>query len=245
MAWLMVCLQALARPQSQGRYLAWLAAALGLTAAMCLIRSAGIAMAAGGCWALMLGSARTSRRDASAFSWQRLIVVVLVGMTAVLVVGAVILQERWASQPLGAATYLTSLAAKRDPALGDGFVPWFALVVSDIGRVTIPFMFKSYGNLGWWWDVNMLLYIPVVSLLAFGYFRWLRRSDDPLAWSLPFYLALVTYFRWNSGRLVAADDASVLSLPLVRPGALDAATRVVDRLLGGARRSGSGVLDRL
>ena len=202
----------------------------------------------GGRWLLgaMLGSARTSRRDASAFSWQRLIVVVLVGMTAVLVVGAVILQGDWASQPLGAATYLTSLAAKRDPALGDGFVPWFALVVSDIGRVTIPFMFKSYGNLGWWWDVNMLLYIPVVSLLAFGYFRWLRRSDDPLAWSLPFYLALVTYFRWNSGaRWWLPMTPLFFSLPLVRPGALDAATRVVDRLLGGARRSGPGVLDRL
>ena len=35
--------------------------------------------------------------------------------------------------------------------------------------------------------------------MLYGYFRWIRRSDDPLAWSLPFYLAVLTYFRWESG----------------------------------------------
>ena len=60
-------------------------------------------------------------------------------------------------------------------------------------------MFKSYGDVGWWWDVNMLIYVPWFGLLLYGYVRWVRRSDDPLAWSLPFYLAVLTYFRWESG----------------------------------------------
>ena len=70
---------------------------------------------------------------------------------------------------LGAATYLTSLEARRGaPILGD-FGPWLALVVSDIGRITVPFMFKSYGYVGWWWDVNMLVYVPWFGLLLYGY----------------------------------------------------------------------------
>ena len=71
--------------------------------------------------------------------------------------------------------------------------------MSDIGRVTVPFMFKSYGYTGWWWDVNMLVYVPLFGLLLYGFYRWVRHGGDPLAWSLPFYLAVLTYFRWESG----------------------------------------------
>jgi hypothetical protein len=122
-----------------------------------------------------------------------------VGTAAVITVGGFILHEHGAAQPLGAATYLNSLEARRDSPLIAGYWPWFALVVSDIGRITVPCMFKSYGYVGWWWDVNMLVYVPVFGLLFYGYVRWVRRGDDPLAWSLPFYLAVLTYFRWESG----------------------------------------------
>ena len=115
-------------------------------------------------------------------------------------VGGVILHEYWAAQPLGARTYLNSIEARRNAALITGYWPWLALVISDIGRITVPGMFKSYGYVGWWWDVNMLLYVPVFGLLLYGYFRWVRRGPDPLAWSLPFYFAVLTYFRWESVR---------------------------------------------
>ncbi len=228
MAWLLVSFQALSRPLGLGRFLAWLAAAVGLTIALCLIRSVGIAVAAGGCCALLASAGRSrfsstvgrpsqavyrstgweARPTAkcgdypsagpAAISW-RLVAALLVGTAAVLTVGGVILRERWTAQAAGAATYLTALDARRGTAILDGYGPWFALVVSDIGRVTVPFMFKSYGYVGWWWDVNMLVYVPWFGLLLFGYVRWFRRGDDPLAWSLPFYLAVLTLFRWESG----------------------------------------------
>ena len=67
MAWLLVSLQALARPQARGRFLAWLAAAVGLTVALCLIRFGRHRLAAGGscaCWPYTgrAGLARTGRR---------------------------------------------------------------------------------------------------------------------------------------------------------------------------------------
>ncbi len=75
MAWLLVSLQALARPQGRGPFLAWLATAAGLTVALCLIRSVGIALAAGGCCGLLAGAGRhrfSPRRPAAeVISWRR------------------------------------------------------------------------------------------------------------------------------------------------------------------------------
>ena len=66
MAWLLVSLQAVARARRLGRFLACLAAAVGLTIAVCLIRLLGAALAAGGscaCWPAqyMAGSLLTGR----------------------------------------------------------------------------------------------------------------------------------------------------------------------------------------
>ena len=102
MAWLLVSLQALARPQSRGRFLAWLAAAVGLTVALCLIRSVGIALAAGGSCAVgrrgcAAGSSRTGRRRRSV-SWRPALVAALAMSTAAAItVGGFILHERWAA----------------------------------------------------------------------------------------------------------------------------------------------------
>ncbi|MGO9109831.1 MAG: hypothetical protein ACLP9L_11415 [Thermoguttaceae bacterium] len=204
MAWLLVSFEALTRPRGLGGFLAWLAAAVGLTIVMCLIRSVGIALAAGGSCALLASAGRgrliPPRRVAEVVSWRLALVAAMLASTAAaMTVGGVILRERWAAQPLGAATYLTSLETRRGTDILEFYGPWFALVVSDIGRITVPFMFKSYGYVGWWWDVNMLIYVPWFGLLLYGYFRWLRRGEEPLAWSLPFYLAVLTYFRWESG----------------------------------------------
>ena len=118
MAWLLVSLQALARPQGRGPFLAWLATAAGLTVALCLIRSVGIALAAGGCCGLLAGAGRhrfSPRRPAAeVISWRRALAPALVvGGAAALTAGGVILHERWAAQTSGAATYLTSLETRR------------------------------------------------------------------------------------------------------------------------------------
>jgi len=204
MAWFLVSLDALARPRGLSRFLAWLAAAVGLTIVMCLVRSVGIALAAGGSCALLAGAGRgwCSRQQSTTkvVSWRLALgAALLVSMAALMTVGGVILRERCVAESLGAATYLTSLEARRGTPILSGCGPWTALVISDIGRITVPFMFKSYGYVGWWWDVNMLVYVPWFGLLLYGFFRWVRRGEDPLASSLPFYLAVLTYFRWESG----------------------------------------------
>jgi hypothetical protein len=198
MAWLLVSLDALMRARARGRFLAWLAAAVALTIAVCLIRSVGIALAAGGCCALLASAAHRRCSRHPAFTSYAL-AAMLIGAAAAMTVGAFVLRERWAATPLGAETYLNPLEDRSGAAILRNYGPWFALIVSDIGRVTVPFMFKCYGEIGAWWDVNMLVYVPACGLLLYGYLRWFRRGDDPLAWSMPFYLAVLTYFRYESG----------------------------------------------
>jgi hypothetical protein len=201
MAWLLACIQRLCRPAATNT--AWLVAAIGLTVASCLIRPVGIALAAGGCFAL-LGAAGRGRRssgtEAYTITWPRAIAAgLLIAAAAAITVGAVLLREHAAAERAGAETYLSSLETVRGTSALDGLGPWLALVVSDVGRITVPFMFKCYGDIGAWCDVNMAVYVPVFVLLLSGWLRWMRRGDDPLAWSLPFYFAVLTYFRWESG----------------------------------------------
>jgi hypothetical protein len=207
MAWLAVCFQNLTRTQSRGRFLAWLAAAVALTIALCAIRLVGIAVAAGGSFALLATAWRNRSRHAVLWVADRAVsrpaavgAALLVSAAAAAVVGGLILQGHWMAQSVGgAATYVSRTADGGGRAILSGYGPWMAMVFSDIGRNTVPFMFKSYGYVGWWWDVNMLIYVPWMAVLTYGYFRWVRRGDDPLAWTLPFFLVALTYFRGDSG----------------------------------------------
>jgi hypothetical protein len=202
-----------------GRFLAWLIAAVGLTVAACLIRPVGLALAAGGSCALLSRAFRQGREQGARSSEhgaagrfysllparRSLLPALLISTAAAVTVGGVILRERLVAEPLGGETYLNSMDTKRGAAALAGYGPWCALVVSDIGRITVPFMFKCYGAIGAWRDWNMLVYVPVCGLLLSGYVRWMRGhhvlvvGDDPLAWSLPFYFAMLTCFRCESG----------------------------------------------
>ena len=50
-------------------------------------------------------------------------------------------------------------------------------------------MFKAHEHAGWS-DWNLLIYVPVCVLLAFGWWRLMRQSHDPLLLAVPFYVLL-------------------------------------------------------
>ena len=204
---------ALARPQGRRAFLLWLAAAAVLTVGVCLIRFVGVALAAGGSCALVAGACeagslpigqtrRLARANKSSAADGMLGCArrgMLIGAAAAASVGGAMWQGHLAAQSLGGETYLDRLEAGGGAEILNDYGPWFSLVVSEIGRDTVPFLFKSYGYIGWWWDVNMLVYVPWFGLLLYGYVRWIRRNDDPLAWTLPFYLAVLTHYHSETG----------------------------------------------
>jgi hypothetical protein len=166
------------------------AAALLLLALLCLIRPVGIA-AAGGCGAAMLAAARRGM-----VSWRRTVAMsLLAAAVAVPAVAVVMLRERATAHATGEHTYLDVLAATQSGRLLRG--PW--LTISEIGRVTIPGMLKSYNRHRQWLDVNMFVYVPFFALLAAGWLRWVRRQADPFAWTLPCYATILTICAWDAG----------------------------------------------
>jgi hypothetical protein len=166
------------------------AAALLLLTLLCLIRPVGIA-AAGGCGAAMLVAARRGM-----LSWRRAVAMsLLAAAVAVPAVAVVIVREQATAHAKGEDTYLDVLTATQSGRLLRG--PW--LTISEIGRVTIPGMLKSYSRHRQWLDINMLVYVPFFALLVAGWLRWVRRQADPFAWTLPCYATILTICAWDAG----------------------------------------------
>ncbi|MCA9039236.1 MAG: hypothetical protein KDA65_02700 [Planctomycetaceae bacterium] len=64
----------------------------------------------------------------------------------------------------------------------------------DFGRVLLPGMFKSYSNQPTWFDSNMLIFIPTIIVMLYGWGRLFRTTDDLFVCLFPFYLLL--YLAW-------------------------------------------------
>ncbi len=72
------------------------------------------------------------------------------------------------------------------------------LRISDIGRVTVPGMLKSYSDDGAWLDINMFVYLAVFALLVSGWWRLARERADVLLLVLPLHFLLHVF--WTPGQ---------------------------------------------
>jgi hypothetical protein len=68
------------------------------------------------------------------------------------------------------------------------------LRLSEIGRLIVPGMFKTYGRRGQWLNANMLVFVPVVAIVAVGWWRLLWARREVYAATLPLYFVL--YVLW-------------------------------------------------
>ena len=175
-------------------------AALGM-AALALTRQAGLMIAAGFGVAMLLQAYRGQVSRSRAF-----IVTLSVGLPAALAVAGLARLDRVMAAASGSATYVDQMV---DPSL-----PWvdqlgegLRLRISEVGRLTIPGMFKAYARRGDWLNVNMAVYLPLAVLLLVGWAKWLRRTGDVFALTLPFYLGL--YIIWPF------DQATRFTVPML------------------------------
>jgi hypothetical protein len=136
------------------------------------------------------------------FPWRRAVAVsLLLSVTAVAAVGAVMARELLTAAQVGGQTYLDVFKVKGTTG-ASGYLHGLQIWIVDVGRDMIPGMLKSYGPPGKWLNINLLLfYLPLFVLLVLGWTRWVRRQADPLAWTMPLYLAvLIAYWGESGGR---------------------------------------------
>ena len=158
-----------------------------------LIRPAGVMLAAGFGTAMILAACK--RRT----GWLRAVVLTLsVGLPPSAVVLATIYRDRaMASSDTGRGyTYLDGLT---DSTLSyqSQVLDGIRMRISDIGRLVIPGMFKTYSNPGEWFNVNVAIYLSSSMVVAFGWWRLVRHANDILALTFPFYLALYTLWPFD------------------------------------------------
>jgi hypothetical protein len=129
-----------------------------------------------------------------------------VGVPPLLAILGVILYDRLMAAPSGAATYVDQII---DPAASTSgqVLEGLRLRISEIGRLTIPGMFKSYARRGEWLNGNMVVFLLVFALVLAGWWRLLRRTGDLLALAFPFYFGL--YVIWPF------DQATRFTVPMI------------------------------
>ncbi len=143
-----------------------------------------------------------------------------VGLPAALAVAGVVRLDRAMAAASGAATYVDQIV---DPSLPwvDQLCEGLRLRISEVGRLTLPGMFKAYARRGEWLNVNMAVYVPLALVLLIGWVKWVRRTGDVFALALPFYLAL--YVVWPF------DQATRFMVPML-PLLLACAWSALERL---------------
>lgn len=185
-----------------------------LLAALAMVREAGITFAAG------LGLAVAIEAVRGKLAWSRIAgVAAAVAAPAALAIIAFTSYDAAVAQhsPLLLGTHVSGFL---DPNVS--FFPRLAeglrLRTSEIARLLIPGMFKTYGHKGQWLNPNMLVFVPVAIAIAVGWWRSLfdnrARAVDVFSATLPFYVGL--YIVWGFD----ADTRYMMPMLPVLAGAL-------------------------
>lgn len=184
--------------------------AAALLVAVCMIREVGVVIAGGFALALLL----EARRDNVEW-WPAVLLVAAVGLPAAATVVGFIGYEAAmrATSPAPVGTHLEGLLHTTAPLVPQ-LVEGVRLRVSEVGRLLIPGMFKSYARRGVWLDVNLFIYVPVFALVALGWWKFVRRCNDVFALTLPFYLAAYVVWSYDSGTRYMLPMLPVLAVCL-------------------------------
>lgn len=192
--WIVNLLVTLAEPR------AWRAALwrTGVAAAMLVwlvtIRQAGIMLAAG--FGIVLGCEALRGRMA----WGRAVCLTLAfGLPASAAVVLLARHDAQTAAMAGRQPYVTGFVVEQYAGLGSQLLEGLRLRINDVGRLTIPAMFKAYGPAGDWLDANSLACTLAFILVTAGWWQLARHRSDALVWMWPFYFGLYSLWAWEAG----------------------------------------------
>jgi hypothetical protein len=191
--WSVNALHRLLGSSSVRQTLARLLPAVVLVALAAIIRPAGVVLVAG------LGVVLLLRAYKGDTSWTQAIgITTCVGLPAALLILGLMFREAHFAEAAGARTYLDNFA-QSDAHWSARYLEGLRLCVSELGRVAIPGMHKSYGPEHAWLNLNTLLFAGLFLVIAVGWWLLVRTRMDVLAWSFPFYLLLHVLYAMDSG----------------------------------------------
>ncbi len=174
-----------------------------------LIRSAGL-MIAMGCVGYLLWENRRAGRHLMHHAWSLLL---WTGLPCLVVVAFVLQQSMTGQNGLIQGTYLSGLTPTHDDNLLQFLWQGLYLRLTDMGRLTIPGMFKAYSTHGSWMHVTMLVYVPLFLGLMLAWWKLIARQRDALVMGfIPFLLLHIFYARYHDGNRFLTPMLPVLML---------------------------------
>jgi hypothetical protein len=198
----------LAKTASGNKSLAIFLGALIISALACATRQAGVMLVPG----FVLAAAISARKGRIA--WGRAIVLSLVFALFIAVASAgLISYERWGARQQIAAgdTGYTQVFFQPDRSLAGQLAEGLRRQSSEVGRLVIPGMWKTHGHEHDFRNLNSWLYAVVCIPIAIGWWRLCRRTADPLALMLPFYIGLCVAYPYDSGTRFTVPVFAVLA----------------------------------
>ncbi len=113
---------------------------------------------------------------------------------------AFLIYDRATARAAPSAVFGTHLGGFLDPAapILPRIVEGLRLQISEVGRLIVPGMFKSYAAHEQWLNINVVVYLAVFALVAAGWWRLIRRRREVLAATLPLYFALYVVWAFDA-----------------------------------------------
>jgi hypothetical protein len=198
----------LAKTATGNKSLAIFLGALIVSALACATRQAGVMLVPGFVLAAAI-SARNRR-----ILWRRAIALsVIVTLFTAVVSAGLIGYERWGARQQIAAgdTGYTQVFFQPDRSLAGQMAEGLRRQSSEVGRLLIPGMWKTHGHEHDFRNLNSWLYAVVCIPVAIGWWRLCRRTADPLALMLPFYIGLCVAYPFDSGTRFTVPVFAVLA----------------------------------
>jgi hypothetical protein len=154
------------------------------------IREAGVLFGGGFALAVLARAPRGARR------WKAAALPLLVTAVAIVVAAAMVRPERIAAAVPAFAGHLAGYADVGD-AVGGSFSARLHLRTTEIGQLLMPGMFSTYGR--GWVDINTLVYVPLLLVVASGWWSLIRRGGDVFAYTAPLYVGLHLAWPYAAG----------------------------------------------
>ncbi len=208
--WGSVLLAAATRTTSAWRAAAMIAGGIVLVAVATLTRQAGALLVIGFTLALIL---RAMRRQ---ITWTRAILCAAsLGITIAAISWALIAFDHHGARAAGPAEIgYTDAFRAPDNSLTSQIIEGVRRQSAEVGRLLIPGMWKAHAVAHDWHALNTWIYLAVCVPVAIGWWKLCKTTADPLALTLPFYIALYVVYPFDSGTRFTVPMLPVLAASL-------------------------------